>query len=306
MAAGIGAFDAAPTVRGATSHRGIVYAEVPGFRPLLMDVHVPVGASSGRAGPAACVVWVHGGGWEYGDRRFTPGNWPPGYLLESLVAAGLAVATVDYRLSGEAVYPAALHDLKAALRFLRTQADRLAIDPARFGVCGESAGGHLAAMIALTGADPTLEGTVGEQVAAVGPGTDEPSPSSGVQAAAILYGVTDFTTRRLGHPLAVGDDPSSPEARFLGATPQEAPALAIAASPVSWATSSAPPMLLISGDADTIVPLDQSERLRDALHAAGATDVVLVVVPGANHCFEGVDPTGPLDQAIAYLATRLT
>lgn len=287
----LGALDVAATVCGATSHRGVTYAEVPGFRPLLMDVHVPVGAP----GPVPCVVWVHGGGWEFGDRRFTPDHWPAELLFESLVGAGLAVATVDYRLSGEARYPAALHDVKAAVRFLRSRAADLGIDPGRLGVSGESAGGHLAAMVALTGGDPSLEGAVGE-----------PGPSSAVQAAAILYGVTDFSAEIASRSLPPGQVPDEPEVRFLGATPEQAPGLAAAASPVSHATSSAPPVLLISGDCDAVVPLDQSERLRDALVAAGARDIVLEVVPGADHCFVGVDPAPALRTVVEFLARRLT
>ncbi|MGV8965708.1 MAG: alpha/beta hydrolase fold domain-containing protein [Cellulomonas sp.] len=285
-----GALDVAATVRGATSHRGVTYAEVRGFRPLLLDVHVPAGAT----GPVPCVVWVHGGGWEAGDRRFTPSTWPPDYLFEALVAAGLAVATVDYRFSGEAAFPAALHDVKAAVRFLRLHAEVLGIDPGRFGVCGESAGGHLAAMIALTGDEPAYEGTVGVR-----------GPSTTVQAAVVLYGVTDFTTRRSAHPLAADAESDATESRFLGGIPTEVPAVAAAASPVTRATSSAPPMLLLSGDADTVVPYEQSERLRDALRAAGAPDVTLHLVPGADHCFEGTNPEPPLTETVHHFVTHL-
>ena len=285
-----GMLDVPATVRGATSHRGIVYAEVLGFRPLLMDVHVPVGVP----GPVPCVVWVHGGAWEFGDRRFTPEHWPAGLWFESLVGAGLAVATVDYRFLGEVHYPGALHDVKAAVRFVRSHALDLGIDPFRLGVSGESAGGQLAAMVALTGDEAALEGAVGLR-----------GPSSAVQAAAILYGVTDFSALLTSRKLPPGQIPDQPESRFLGAAPEQAPGLAVDASPVSHATGAAPPILLVSGDRDTTVPLDQSVRLRDALLAAGARDVVLEVVPGADHCFVGVDPAPPLATAVRFLAGRL-
>ncbi len=291
---GAGALDVRATFPGATSHRGVAYAVVRGFRPLLLDVHVPAGA----AGPVPCVVWVHGGGWEAGDRRWPPAEWPLDLLFGSLVAAGLAVATVDYRLSGEARHPAQVHDVKAAVRFVRDRAAVLGIDPDRIGIAGESAGGHLAAMVALTPGDRELDGDVGHEL--VDPGT-----STAVRAAAILYGVTDFAAQLDPDGVAPADLLGAPEVRLLGATPEQAPTLAATASPVSHASASAPATLLISGDADTVVPLDQSVRLRDVLVAAGAPDVVLEVVPGAGHCFDGVDPAGPVATVVRFLADRL-
>jgi acetyl esterase/lipase len=288
----IGALDVRATFPGATSHRGVSFAELRGYRPLLLDIHVPTEAP----GPVPCVVWVHGGGWEQGDRRFPPDDWPLDLLFGALLGAGLAVATVDYRLSAEAHHPAQVHDVKAAVRFVRSRAGVLGVDPDRIGVAGESAGGHLAAMVALTPGVADLEGDVGRALT-------DPATSSAVAAAAVLYGVTDFA--------AMADDVppehllDAPEVRLLGATPEQSPAVAAAASPVTHATPDAPPILLISGDADTVVPLDQSLRLRDALVAAGARDVVLEVVPGADHCFDGVDPAGPVDTVVRFLADRL-
>jgi len=289
----VGALDVRATFAGATSHRGVVYASLRGFRPLLVDVHVPTASP----GPVPCVVWVHGGGWEQGDRRFPPADWPLDLLFGDLLAAGLAVASVDYRLSAEAHHPAQLHDVKAAVRFVRSRAAVLGVDPDRIGVAGESAGGHLAAMVALTAGVAELRGDVGKELA-------DPRTSDAVAAAAILYGVTDFAAQ-LGDELPPEQLLDSPEVRLLGATPELAPAIAAAASPVHHATADAPPMLLISGDADTVVPLDQSVRLRDALVAAGARDVVLEVVPGADHCFDGVDPAGPVATVTRFLADRL-
>jgi acetyl esterase/lipase len=289
----IGALGVRATFPGATSHRGVVYAEIRGFRPLLLDVHVPTRAP----GPVPCVVWVHGGGWEIGDRRFPPADWPLDLLFGDLLAAGLAVATVDYRLSAEAHHPAQVHDVKAAVRFVRSRAAVLGIDPDRIGIAGESAGGHLAAMVALTPHVAELRGEVGRELA-------DPATSTAVSAAAILYGVTDFAAQ-LGEDLPPDQLLDAPEVRLLGATPEQSPAVTAAASPVDHATAGAPPTLLISGDADRVVPLDQSVRLRDALLAAGARDVVLEVVPGADHCFDGVDPAGSVATVTRFLADRL-
>src|SRR3954454_2386521 len=156
----------------------VTYARPLGFRPLLMDLHLP----SERGGPVPCVVWIHGGAWWEGDRRFPPGNWGrEDHWFRMLTASGMAVATIDYRLAGESRYPAQLADAQAAIRFLRHQAGPLGIDPNRIGVSGESAGGHLAALVALTGDSPvapTDRSVVG--------------PSSTVAAAVPMYPVTDL------------------------------------------------------------------------------------------------------------------
>lgn len=267
------------TVPGAVSHRELTYAEHRGFRPLLLDLHVPEDA----VGPVPCVVWVHGGGWQWGDRRDTPDHWPAGWWFTELVRAGLAVATVDYRLAREARWPAQLDDIGLATAWLRARAGDLGLDPDRFGVAGESAGGHLAAMAALTGDGP-----------------------SAFAAAVVLYGVTDVEAMA-DHGRAPGapSDPEAPEVDLLGGPVPEHLAAARDASPVHHATAACPPVLLISGDRDALVPLDQSRRLHAALAAAGAPAVELEVVPGADHCFVGVDPVPPLRRCVDFLAGHL-
>lgn len=277
--AGHGALDVPATIRGAVSHRGVVYAEPQGFRPLLMDVHVPAASD----GPVPCVVWVHGGAWWEGDRRFLPSTWPPDSLFEILVEAGLAVATVDYRLSGEAVWPAQLDDVVAAWRFVRAHAAELGVDPERVAVAGESAGGHLAAMLALTA-----------------------ERADGVRAAAVLYGVTDLNGWTAEEVPADMDPLATPELLLMGVGRDEAPERWAAASPITHARAGVPPMLLITGDADSVVPARQTLRLHEALVAAGAADVVLDVVPGADHCFGAVDPIPVLRRIVGFLADRLT
>ena len=118
---------------GAHRHEGLTYAAIPGYRPLLMDLHVPEGLLE-----APCVVWIHGGAWLLGDRRYAP--WADGVLLQKLVDAGFAVATIDARHSREAPFPAQLHDAKAAIRYLREFAAVLQLDPRRIALWGESAG----------------------------------------------------------------------------------------------------------------------------------------------------------------------
>ena len=151
---------------------GVPYAALPGARPLELDLYLPV------ARPAPVVVFVHGGGWRLGSRHSAgpayAGRRPSAF--EAVARAGIAVASVDHRLSGEAAWPAQLHDVKAAVRWLRARAGELGVDPPRVSAWGESAGGHLAALLGLTAGDPELEGDVGvtgpsSAVAAVTAGT---------------------------------------------------------------------------------------------------------------------------------------
>src|SRR5215212_11555331 len=164
---------------GSKRYEGITYAVVTGYRPLQLDVWVPASAT-----PPPLVVWIHGGAWIFGDRRYLPETLRPNQLFEELVSKGLAVATIDYRHALEATFPAQLHDAKAAIRYLRAHADPLGIDSNRVGVWGESAGGHLAALVGLTGHRPELEGGIG----VIG-------PSSGVDAVVDWYGVADITAQ---------------------------------------------------------------------------------------------------------------
>jgi acetyl esterase/lipase len=285
----------APTRRddGVRVFSGVTYACPAGYRPLQLDVWVP-----DTAAPAPLVVWVHGGGWMTGDRRYLPETLRPDQLFEAFVAAGLAVATVDYRFALEAPFPAQLHDAKAAVRYLRAHAGELGVDVTRVGVAGESAGGHLAALVALTGHRADLEGDLG----VVG-------PSSAVDVAVDWYGVSDLDTMpratppphvQAKLPEAMRTPPEDVLVRGL-----EGPALADA-SPVTHVTADAPPFLLVHGTADWLVPFAQSERLRDALEGAGVP-VRLVPVEGAEHIFAGSrDVDGLVDLSVRYLADALT
>src|SRR6478736_9837153 len=169
-----------PMVRadGSRLFGGISYGLVSGYRPLQLDVWVPAASTT-----PPLVVWIHGGAWLSGDRRYLPETLRPNQLFDALLAAGLAVASVDYRHAREAPFPAQLHDVKAALRYLRAHAGALGIDVTRVGAWGESAGGHLAALLALTAARTDLEGELGM----IG-------PSSAVDAVVDWYGVADPDT----------------------------------------------------------------------------------------------------------------
>ncbi len=303
-----------PAVPRADSVRhigGATYAVVPGYRPLQLDVWVPPAPDPGAAAdPVAApavrpplVVWIHGGAWLFGDRRYLPETLRPDSLFEALVAAGLAVATIDYRHSREAPFPAQLHDAKAAVRWLRAHADDLGVDTSRVGVWGESAGGHLAALVALTGdgaggaSGLDLEGAAG----VVG-------PSTRVDVAVDWYGVNDLATMpRPGSPPEIAatlppDAQVPPEDVLLAGA---APGAREAASPVAHVGPHAPPFLLVHGTADGIVPPAQSQVLAERLTAAGGS-VELALVDDADHVFRGHDDVDALvTRSVAFLARHL-
>lgn len=273
---------------------GVPYAATPvGVRPRELDLYLPA-----TGGPAPLVVFVHGGGWRLGSRRMAG----PAYAglsptpFERVAQTGLAVASVDYRLSGEARWPAPLHDVKAAVRWLRSRAGELGVDPDRIAAWGESSGGHLAALLGLTGtADGDLEGEVGVR-----------GPSSAVCAVAAWYPPTDLVAL----PADNGADPTvadSREALLLGGPLPAVPDLARQASPICHVSADAPPFLLLHGRADRLIACRQSERLRDALVAAGAA-VDLELYDGADHMWLGA-PTvagAALERTIAFLHAATT
>ena len=232
------------------------------------------------AGPVPVVLYIHGGAFLMGDRRHLPPPLDRLDLFDRLPREGFAVASADYRLSGEVRFPGQLHDLKAAVRWLRARADELGINPLRIAAWGESAGGHLAAMLGTTSAHPGTDGAVGLTGA-----------SSAVGAVVDWYGPTDFAAMDRHAPpdsAMVHDDPGSPESILIGAPVQERPDLVLAADPATWAGPDAPPFLIQHGTRDRLVPFGQSVHLDAALRAAGGR-CVLLPVDGADHVFDGHD-----------------
>jgi acetyl esterase/lipase len=257
--------------------RAVAYSAPPGFRPLELDLHTPAGE------PAPVVLFVHGGGWRLGTREVFVPTWRDRRPrpFHRLVAAGFAAASVDYRLTGEAVFPAQLDDVRAALRWLRTRAGELGVDATRIVAWGESAGAHLAALLGLM-----------EQVAGV----------------VDWFGPADLTT--LAHqalPTAVArpGGPDTREAQLIGAPVEDAVELARRASPVTHVHPGAPPFHIAHGDADRFVPVGQSRQLAAALRGAGVT-VEFTEVPGADHLWMNApDPEGIFDAAVDF-ARRVT
>ncbi|MET9290418.1 alpha/beta hydrolase [Streptomyces sp. NPDC003077] len=266
---------AAPREPGVRELRGVPYGLVEGGRPLELDLWLPNADQPHQPEPVPLVLFVHGGAWRRGRRNdmgLGTRSWNPGPFAR-LAAAGFAVAGVDYRLSGEATFPAPLDDLRAALRWLTLRSAELGIDTGRTVVWGESAGGHLASLLALTPSTSTPS-----PLGALTPAT--PSPLGVVT----WYAPSDLTTAR-GH--FTPEDPASFEALMLGAAPAAVPERARAASPVAQAHADAPPFLLMHGDEDSMVPCSHSEALAEALEKAGAP-VELRRVAGADHGWYGL------------------
>ncbi len=246
----------------------IDFAQPEGFRPLSLDLRVPDAAAA-----APLVVFLHGGGFLRGSRKvFTPGI-DAADSFDRIVAAGIAVASCEYRLSGEARFPAQLDDVEAALRWLLENGEQHGADPTRIVLWGASAGATLAALTGLRRSD--VRGVV-----------DWFGPAELFEMAKHPTGEAPEETR---------------EARWLGAPAAELPDPARAASPALQVHAGAPPFSIAHGTDDVHVPIGQSEALVAALERAGVS-VELNRVPGGRHFWRGVADTAPLfDEAIDFI-----
>lgn len=246
---------------GYTLTRNVAYVE-DGHERQVLDLYLPTASEI----EPPLVVFIHGGGWRQGSKDRAP--------LRPLLEAGFAGAAINYRLSGQATFPAQIHDCKAAIRWLRSKATTYGYDGEAIGVWGTSAGGHLVALLGTSGDAQELEGEVGTR-----------GVSSRVQAVCDYFGPTDLLRmdeQAGGRGPFRHNDANSPEAQLLGGPIQQRPDVAKRANPITYVTPDDPPFYLVHGDEDRLVPLGQSEILRDALDAAGVENQ-LRVVPGAGH-----------------------
>ena len=243
----------------AAVHKNLAYVK-DGHERQTLDLYLP--EKSNVSTPL--IIWIHGGAWQGGSKE---GALP---LRQGWLDQGYAIASINYRLSGHAVFPAQIQDCKAAIRWLRAHAAQYRLDPQRFGVWGSSAGGHLAALVGTSGDEKTLD--VGENL----------DQSSRVQAVCDYYGPTDFHAFVTRPGYENHANPSSPESLLLGGTVQEKPELAKAANPIPYITPDDPPFLVVHGNQDTVVPLQQSELLFQALKSANRS-VRFHTIEGAGH-----------------------
>ena len=245
-----------------TIERDVVYGDAGG-RPLKLDLVLPKEKSDK---PRPLIVFIHGGGWRNGDKAGGVGRVIP------FVATGNYVgASVGYRLSGEAIWPAQIHDCKAAIRWLKANADKYQIDPERIGVWGSSAGGHLVNMLGTSGDVKELEGDCGS-----------PGQSSRVCCVVPFCGPANFLAPKR---FEGGRSPSAVDL-LLGGKIEEKQDVAKQASPITHVSKDDPPFLVVHGTADNTVPFEQAEMFSAALKKAGV-DVTLVKILGGGHGIGG-------------------
>ncbi len=271
---------------GVTGFADVTYSTVQGFRPMVVDIYTP----PKKGGAKPLILYIHGGGWIGGHTRHSGAlaNFPG--VLAQLASEGFVVASLEYRLSGEAPFPAQVQDARAAVRFLKANAEKYGIDATKIGVWGGSAGGHLSALTAYSCGDTTLD----------------PAPAAAgsecVQSLVSWYGVFDFGAM-INRPLPSSGQ-TSPENQLLRCKPAECPADRIAAaSPISFIDAKDPPSLLIHGEKDAVVDISQSRAAEARLRAVGVP-VESIYIAGVDHSFIGA--TAAETRAATLKATNAT
>lgn len=270
----------------APTYKDLAYATVSSAQKL--DLYLPTTGS----GPFLLVIMVHGGGFMFGDKA--DGGGLTG--VDALLEAGYAVASINYRLSGEAKYPAQIHDVKAAVRFLRANATQYNLNPDKFGAWGASAGGNLVSLLGTTCGVAELEG------AELG----NAEQSSCVQAVVDWFGPIGFLKMQ-EQLTAAGcsantDSADSPESRLMGAPIQTIPEKVALTNPMNYITPDDAPFFIENGTADCNIPPVQNKNLADALSAViGADKVTYVSLEGAGHGGSQFETAENLAQVIAFL-----
>jgi acetyl esterase/lipase len=270
----------------APTHKDLAYATLSQTQKL--DIYLPATGS----GPFPLVIMVHGGGFMFGDKA--DGGGLTG--VDALLAAGYAVASINYRLSGEATYPAQILDAKSAVRFLRANAAQYQLNPNKFGAWGASAGGNLVSLLGTTCGVAELEG------AELG----NADQSSCVQAVVDWFGPIDFLKMQ-DQLTAAGcsastNDASSPESKLVGAPIQTVPDIVKTTNPMNYITADDAPFFIENGTADCNIPPIQNKNLADALSAViGADKVTYVSLEGAGHGGSQFETAENLQLVISFL-----
>ncbi|MBN1124986.1 MAG: alpha/beta hydrolase [Sedimentisphaerales bacterium] len=227
-----------------------------------LDLYLP--ADYEKAKPLPIIVWIHGGAWLAGNKNNCPAR--------NFLKQGYAAASINYRLSQHAIFPAQIEDCKAAIRYIRANAQKYNLNPDQIGVWGSSAGGHLVALLGTTGDVKEFD---------KGPNLHV---SSKVQAVCDFFGPTDFTKMSAFDSQMDHDAADSPESKLVGSPIQENKAACARANPITYISKNDPPFLICHGDKDPLVPHNQSEILTEALKKAGVP-VLFHTVKGGGHGF---------------------
>ncbi len=260
--------------RGVTSRPDLPYAGTDNPRQRL-DLFLPEHPAADKL---PVIVFIHGGAWRQGDRR-----GGAGMVVPYVTGGNFAGISVGYRLSQEAVWPAQIHDCKAAVRWIRAHAAEHHLDPDRIIVWGSSAGGQLVSMLGTTAGIPELDGSIGPHV----------SFSTRVAGVIDYFGPSDLLQMQAQSKaggLMDHDAPDSPESQLVGGPLRENKAKAASASPLTHVSKGDAPFLIVHGDADPLVPHRQSELLLVALLQAG--------VPAELHTVKGGGHGGFKDPAV--------
>ena len=270
----------APSIR---EHQDVVYATVGG-KSLALDLYMPAGVEA-----PPLVAWIHGGRWMNGDKRDVP---------MAFVERGIATASVDFRQSGEARFPAMVHDIKAAFRFLRAKAPEYGYRAGRIAIAEIWSGAHLASLVGVTNGHQALDGTLG----------DHRATSSDVQAIVSYYGASNLATiLAQSTPYGVGVRAPALQS-LLGAFPTQARELTTLASPVAHVDKSGPPLLLLHGDQDPQMPINQAHKFQ-GFYASLWLDVAFDVVHGGMHGDGAGEPRffscDRSDRVVAFLRRAL-
>jgi len=272
---------------GTVVHGNIAYAEDTLKRHLL-DIYLPAGAGN----HLPLIIWIHGGAWMSNDKYADMGYMKN--TVKGFIDSGYALASIDYRYSTDAPFPAQIRDCNQAVEWLFQHAADFGLDKERFAVIGFSAGGHLASLLALSANNHVQDFY-----------PDGKQPAFRVKAAIDFYGPSDFLVMAGSRS---GDEPAkdapNPLALLLGALPFDRPDLARAASPASYVDKGDPPFIIIQGEKDQSVPYTQSVLLSSYLRLAGVPNE-LIIVPDAPHYGEMFDAEFIRKKIFGFLNLRL-
>jgi acetyl esterase/lipase len=255
-----------------TIDQDIAYSKL-GSRELKLDIARPAEGE----GPFPAVVVIHGGAWRQGNKA----DVRP--ILPQFVEHGYVAVSPEYRFCPQNAFPAQIHDVKAAVRWLKVNSKKYKIDPERIGAMGFSAGGHLAMMLGLTSPTDGLEGEISAG-----------APDSRVKAVVNYFGPTDLAAKDI-------PDICKPWVKdLLGGSPQDRPDAAAKASPLTFVSKDDAPVLTFQGTKDSLVPFTQAIKLAEAMNSAGVPGRVELIV-GADHGWGGAEMTRTVNETFGFL-----